>query len=346
VRHGDTPQSELRKQAAIPPDILITTPETLQECLPAKVMQRHLKNVRYVIVDEFTNSRTIVAVRACRCTPAPATGNRTQFSANRTLDGRHPESIALSFGGEILSRSSPRHWRSTTNTGSSGRDPLIRTSRRHVTFISPRAAAGLSAIDDSVDENRSTLVFVTHRLAGTVGLPCRSNVLARLVHPSPETDPRASSDRHIEASCALDHLDAGDPATVATSLASYNSPRHRRRRVPEPQRAGCVELESGNRFSSTIVDGGKTCCRLGGDIKVTCRLESPYQGSRPLDRFRSASPMTRRGSREESPLRREPRLIQDDRPLRESRSLKLRSVPVAGAGVQRQAAYRDDRREW
>src|SRR3989475_7831712 len=52
VRHGDTPPSERRKQAANPPDILITTPETLQAILPGKVMQRHLRSVRYVIIDE------------------------------------------------------------------------------------------------------------------------------------------------------------------------------------------------------------------------------------------------------------------------------------------------------
>src|SRR5881409_612056 len=52
VRHGDTPPSERRKQAANPPDILITTPETLQAILPGKVMQRHLRIVRYVIIDE------------------------------------------------------------------------------------------------------------------------------------------------------------------------------------------------------------------------------------------------------------------------------------------------------
>src|SRR5207245_5734456 len=52
VRHGDTPPSERRKQAAAPPDILITTPETLQAILPGKLMQRHLKNVKYVIIDE------------------------------------------------------------------------------------------------------------------------------------------------------------------------------------------------------------------------------------------------------------------------------------------------------
>ncbi len=52
VRHGDTAPSERRKQALSPPDMLITTPETLQILLPAKVMRRHLKWVRWVVVDE------------------------------------------------------------------------------------------------------------------------------------------------------------------------------------------------------------------------------------------------------------------------------------------------------
>ena len=52
VRHGDTETKERTRQARSPPDILITTPETLQAILPGWIMRQHLQQVRWVIIDE------------------------------------------------------------------------------------------------------------------------------------------------------------------------------------------------------------------------------------------------------------------------------------------------------
>jgi ATP-dependent Lhr-like helicase len=53
VRHGDTEPKERTRQSRSPPDILITTPETLQSILSGWTLRQHLQALRWVIIDEI-----------------------------------------------------------------------------------------------------------------------------------------------------------------------------------------------------------------------------------------------------------------------------------------------------
>ncbi len=53
VRTGDTTQEERRKMLARPPNILVTTPESLAILINSEKFVEHLKSVEYIIVDEI-----------------------------------------------------------------------------------------------------------------------------------------------------------------------------------------------------------------------------------------------------------------------------------------------------
>ncbi len=52
VRHGDTTQHERRRQALQPPDVLITTPETVQAMLMGSRIRHNIRSLALVVVDE------------------------------------------------------------------------------------------------------------------------------------------------------------------------------------------------------------------------------------------------------------------------------------------------------
>ncbi|HYT18519.1 MAG TPA: DEAD/DEAH box helicase [Thermoplasmata archaeon] len=234
VRHGDTPPSERRKQAAAPPDILITTPETLQAILPGKLMQRHLKNVKYVIVDEVHqlagDRRGIQLAVALERLRSVADGFQ-RIGLSATVG--HPGSIAALFGGEnpleILVAPLEKQYDYRVEWPRPI-DKDFETARDF--YITPEAAAGLSAIDDTLDESRSTLVFVNARpLAELLG--SRLSMLRQDVAVHHGSLPREERERveagfkggDIKGLVSTSTLELGIDIGTVDQVVQYNSPR-------------------------------------------------------------------------------------------------------------------------
>jgi len=166
VRHGDTATGIRRRQAAKPPQMLITTPETLQAILPSSEMRKHLMGVRWVVVDEVHElaaskrgaQLTVGLERLERFVPNPfqriglsaTVGNPT--SVARFLGGAHQVSVI-----EVGVDKSYRYaieYPTPTDEDFDLADEIGTT---------PEAASRLRRVRDLVRDHGSTLVFVQGR---------------------------------------------------------------------------------------------------------------------------------------------------------------------------------------
>lgn len=254
VRHGDTSQSERLRQSRNPPQLLVTTPETLQSILPAKRIGKALGNVRVVVVDEvqelFESKR----------------GAQLSVALERLLEktGRGFQRIGLS-----ATVGSPDEVASFL-TG--GRDckvirlPLKRESEVRVEFPQPRegeeelseklflephAFARLRFLNDLIETHTSTLAFVNtrqiaetlasrliafrkaQRYAGSVGIHHGS--LSKDVRKYTE---RKFKERGIKGLLATSSLELGIDIGSVDLVVQYMSPRQVSRLVQRVGRSG------------------------------------------------------------------------------------------------------------
>jgi len=164
VRHGDTTQKERRQQSRRPPQMLITTPETLQAILPTKSMRRHLETVRWLIVDEIHDlagskrgaqltvgmERLEQVARFQRVGLSATVGNPLEVA--RFLGGGHPVTAV-----EVEVDKSYQYnveYPQPTEADYDLADELD---------TSPKAASRLSRIRELVRDHNSTLIFVQGR---------------------------------------------------------------------------------------------------------------------------------------------------------------------------------------
>ena len=167
VRHGDTVAKIRRRQALKPPNMLVTTPETLQAILPGSLMRGHLSNVQFVIIDEVheiaeekRGVQLTVALERLR----EATGRDFQRIGLSATVG-NPKEVAAFIAGtgrpvtiaEVPSSKDHRYSVEYPVPGEKDYDLAGDLS------TAPEAAARIRRIMDLIESHTSTLVFVNSR---------------------------------------------------------------------------------------------------------------------------------------------------------------------------------------
>ncbi|MBT4320299.1 DEAD/DEAH box helicase [Candidatus Bathyarchaeota archaeon] len=166
VRHGDTSQKQRSRQTRKPPQMLITTPETLQAILPSKGMRKHLAPVRWVIIDEIhdlaASKRGAQLTVGLERLDKAADKKPQRIGLSATIG--NPKTVAEFLGGI--------HPVNTVEV------EVDKTYEYKVQFpqptdadfdladelsTSPKAASRLNRIKRLVDQHNSTLIFVQGR---------------------------------------------------------------------------------------------------------------------------------------------------------------------------------------
>jgi len=167
VRHGDTEIKIRRRQALKPPNMLVTTPETLQAILPGARMQQHLSHVRYVVIDEVHElaedkrgvQLTIALERLFELT-------RHEFQrVGLSATVGNPEKVAQFIAGsnrpiKVIEVPLPKGYRYSVEY------PLPTDADYDLAaklYTAPEAAARIRRILDLVNSHTSTLIFVNSR---------------------------------------------------------------------------------------------------------------------------------------------------------------------------------------
>jgi len=165
VRHGDTTDYQRQKQANDPPDVLVTTPETLQAMFTGSKLREALATIDHVVIDEVhelaaskRGAQLSIALERLREVAGPfqriglsATVGDPQEVADFLTGGRPCAIREVDVGSRI---------------DLSVREPEITDADETLSgqlMTSAEIASHVRAIAEIVDENESTLIFVNTR---------------------------------------------------------------------------------------------------------------------------------------------------------------------------------------
>jgi len=251
VRHGDTATATRVLQARSPPDMLITTPETLQAILPGKRMRQHLRNVRWVVVDEIhelaTDKRGVQLALGLERLRNLTNRDFQRIGLSATVgdEDRIAKFLAGSERDAVIVKSKEgRGFEVTVDYVS----PTTTDRERSEKFSVPPSSIGRARrIAQLIDEKNSVLVFTnTREHAEAVGSQLRaldSHAPVRVHHGSLSKEIReeVEGDFHsgkVKAVVCTSSLELGIDVGSVDFIIQYMSPRQAARLI---QRIGRSE---------------------------------------------------------------------------------------------------------
>lgn len=251
VRHGDTEANERLRQARSPPDVLITTPETLQALLIGRVIKRHLSQVKCVIVDEVheladnkRGSQLSLALERLR----RITGRDFQVVGLSATVGTQ-EKVARFLVGigrdvEVVKVPVARYMRLQVLYPEPEEEDLELAASL---FTHPEVAARLRVMREYVEGHRSALLFTNTRSISEV-LTSRFKVWdvdlpisihhGSLAKPSRVAAERGLKDGDLKALVCTSSLELGLDVGRIDLVIQYMSPRQVTRLIQRVGRSG------------------------------------------------------------------------------------------------------------
>jgi ATP-dependent Lhr-like helicase len=251
VRHGDTGASERAGQSMVPPDILITTPETLQALLTGRRIRDGLMKLKWVVVDEVhelaedkRGSQLSIALERLR----RLVGRDFQRVGLSATIGS-PDTIAKFLVGEggdcevVRVPVEKMLQLSVVRPEATAEDNALAES----IFTYPEVAARLRTIREVVEKYRSVLIFTNTR-SEAEALANRFRVWnenrpigihhSSLSRATREATEKSLREGKLSGVICTSSLELGIDIGFLDSVVQYNSPRQVSRLIQRIGRAG------------------------------------------------------------------------------------------------------------